>query len=318
MEKIGLPKITEERINDKQSKFVIEPLYPGYGPTIGNSLRRVLLSSITGAAATSFKVDGVTHEFSSIPHVKEDVIELIMNLKGVNFKSFSDEPITLELIKKGPGKVVAGDIKSNSNVEVANPDHYLLSLDTKADFRMEIVVEKDRGFRAVNLNREDKNEIGQISIDASFSPVERVGLEISDIRVGQMTNFDKLVLDITTNGTVSPSHALKEASKVLVDHHNAIMADENFDLEVTQKFTVEEVETPLEVNEIVEESEEDLTLDGKTKIEDANFSQRTTNALLNTGIKTVAGLKRVSPLKLEEIKGLGKKGIDEIKERLQS
>lgn len=317
MEKIGLPKITEEKISDKQSRFIIEPLYPGYGPTIGNSLRRVLLSSITGAAATSFKIDGVTHEFSSIPHVKEDVIELIMNLKDVNFKSHSDEPVVLELNKKGPGVVVAGDFKPNSNVEVANPEHHLLFLDTKADFRMEVVVEKDRGFRPVNMNKEDKNEIGQISIDASFSPVDRVGLEISDIRVGQMTNFDKLILDVTTNGTVLPSYALKEASRVLVDHHNAIMADENFVLEVTKSYVSEEAETPEEVSEEIEDTEEETTLEGKTKIEDANFSQRTTNALLNTGIKTVAGLKRISPLKLEEIKGLGKKGIDEIKERLQ-
>lgn len=318
MEKIGLPKISEEKINDKQSKFVIEPLYPGYGPTIGNSLRRVLLSSITGAAATSFKIDGVTHEFSSIPHIKEDVIELIMNLKCVNFKSFSDEPVVLEIIKKGPGDVVAGDIKPNSNIEIANPLQHLLSLDKKADFRMEIVVEKDRGFRAINMAREDKVEIGQISIDTSFSPVERVGLEISNIRVGQMTNFDKLVLDITTNGTVLPSYALKEASKVLVDHHNAIMADENFDIEVTEKYTAEEVETPEEISEEIDESEGDTNLEGKTKIEEANFSQRTTNALLNSGIKTVAGLKRLSALKLEEIKGLGKKGIDEIKERLEN
>ena len=316
MEKIGLPKIKEERISDRQSKFVIEPLYPGYGPTIGNSLRRVLLSSITGAAATSFKIDGVTHEFSSIPHVKEDVIELIMNLKCVNFKSHSDEPVVLELIKKGPGAVVAGDFKPNSNVEIANPDQHLLSLDTKADFRMEVVVEKDRGFRPVNTASEEKKEIGQIAVDASFSPVDRVGLEITDIRVGQMTNFDKLILDITTNGTVEPSYALKEASKVLVDHHNAIMADENFDLEVTEKFVAEVVETPEEVSEEMESTEEEVSLEGKTKIEDANFSQRTTNALLNAGIKTVAGLKRLSLLKLEEIKGLGKKGIDEIKERL--
>jgi len=317
MEKIGLPKITEEKINDKQSKFVIEPLYPGYGPTIGNSLRRVLLSSITGAAATSFKVDGVDHEFSSIPHVKEDVIELIMNLKSVNFKSHSDEPVVMELSKKGPGAVTAGDFKANSNVEIANPEHHLLMLDNKANFRMEVVVEKDRGFRAVNTAGEEKKEIGQIAVDASFSPVERVGLEISDTRVGQITNFDKLVLDVTTNGTVEPSYAIKEASKVLVDHYNSIMADENFNLDLTEKFAPEIVETPEEISEELETEDEEVVVEGKTKIEDANFSQRTANALLNAGIKTVAGLKRLSPLKLEEIKGLGKKGIDEIKERLE-
>ncbi len=315
MEKIGLPKIIEEKISDNHSKFTIEPLYPGYGPTIGNSLRRVLLSSITGAAATSLKIDGISHEFSSIPHVKEDVIELMMNVKSINFKSFSDEPIVLELVKKGPGEVKAGDFKPNSNIEITNPDQHLLSLDNKADFRMEVTVEKDRGFRPVNTDSIERKEIGQIAIDASFSPVERVSMEITDTRVGQMTNFDKLILDIITNGTVDPRYAIKEASRVLVDHYEAIISDENFNPELTEVYVPEKIELPEE--EIVEEEvEEKSVLDGKTKIEEANFSQRTTNALLNSGIKTIAGLKRLSPLKLEEIKGLGKKGIDEINEKL--
>jgi len=317
MEKIGLPKISEEKISEKQSKFVIEPLYPGYGPTIGNALRRVLLSSITGAAATSFRVDGVDHEFTSIPHVKEDVIELMMNLKSVNFKSHSDEPVTLELNKKGPGEVTAADFKSNSNIEISNPGQHLLSLDNKANFHMEVIIEKDRGFRAVSTAGEDKKEIGQIAIDASFSPVERVGLEISDTRVGQTTNFDKLILDITTNGTVEPNYAIKEASRVLVDHYNSIMADENFNIDLTEPFAPEIPETPEEVSSELETQMEGAVIEGKTKIEEANFSQRTSNALLNAGIKTIAGLKRLSPLKLEEIKGLGKKGIDEIKEKLE-
>lgn len=316
MEKIGLPKITEEKVSPSRSKFLIEPLYPGYGPTIGNTLRRVLLSSITGAAATSFKVDGISHEFSSIPHVKEDMVELMMNLKSVNFKSFSDEPIILELIKRGPGEVTAGDFKPNSNIEITNPEQHLLNLDNKADFRMEVVIEKDRGFRPVNTGTGEKREIGQICIDAAFSPIVRVSTEISDTRVGQMTNFDKVVLDIQTDGTVEPSYALKEASKVLVDHYNAIMSDENFNLEVTEKYAPIPVEVEGEMFEEAGETEGEEELEGKTKIEDANFSQRTTNALLNAGIKTVAGLKRLSPLKLEEIKGLGKKGIDEIKVRL--
>ena len=317
MEKIGLPKIIETKVSENVSRFVIEPLYPGYGPTIGNALRRVLLSSITGAAATSFKVDGVNHEFTSIPHVKEDMIELMMNLKSVNFKSHSDEPVTIELFKKGPGEAKASDFKANSNIEISNPDQHIAFLDNKADFRVEVVIEKDRGFRPTNAETSDKKEIGHIGIDASFSPVERVSLEVSDTRVGQMTNFDKLDLEVTTNGSVDALYALKEASKVLVDHFTAIMSDETFDLEVTEKF---QKESPAEeFAEIVGDdfSEEGEEISGKTKIEDANFSQRTTNALLNAGIKTVAGLKRLSPLKLEEIKGLGKKGIDEIKQRVE-
>jgi DNA-directed RNA polymerase subunit alpha len=273
------------------------------------------LSSITGSAVTSFKIDGITHEFSSIPHVKEDVIELMINLKSVNFKSFSEEPVVLELIKKGPGEVKASDFKPNSNVEIANPDQHILSLDNKADFRMEVMVEKDRGFRPVSTAGSEKKEIGQISVDASFSPVERVSIEVEDTRVGQMTNFDKLILQVATNGTIEPSYALKEASKVLVDHYNAIMSDENFNLEVTEKYEPEVVE-PEALEAEAEVVSEGVTLDGKTKIEDANFSPRTTNSLLNAGIKTVAGLRRLSSLKLEEVKGLGKKGIDEINERL--
>jgi DNA-directed RNA polymerase subunit alpha len=315
MEKIGLPKISEEKVSDLRSKFIVEPLYPGYGPTLGNALRRVLLSSIIGSAATSFKIDGVSHEFSAIPHVKEDVIQLMMNLKEIQFKSFSDEPVVVELLAKGPGEVTAGNFKPNSNIEIKNPEHHLLSLDNKANFRMEVIVEKDRGFRAANVSTEQKREIGQICIDASFSPVERVGLEISDTRVGQMTNYDKVILDIETDGTISPKNALKESGKVLVDHYNAVIADETFEMDLTESY--QKPQSPeIELEELSAENESTETVENKTKVEDAGFSQRTTNALINAGIKTIAGLKRLSPLKLEEIKGLGKKGIDEINEKL--
>jgi DNA-directed RNA polymerase subunit alpha len=317
MEKIGLPKITEQKISAEKSAFIIEPLYPGYGPTLGNALRRVLLSSIIGSAATSFKIDGVSHEFSSIPHVKEDVIELLMNLKSLCIKSHTDEPVTIELYKKGAGEVTATDFKPNSNIEICNPDLHIASLDNKADFRMEVTVEKDRGFRAANIATGDRKEIGRINIDASFSPVKRVSLSIEDTRIGQMTNFDKLTLEVTTNGTIDPAFTIKEASKVLVDHYNAIINQENFEMDLTEEY--QKPEAQVVTDESIENEEsltEDASIDAKTKIEEAGFSQRTTNALLNAGVKTVAGLKRLTPLKLEEIKGLGKKGIEEIKERL--
>lgn len=317
MEKIGLPKISEEKIDKNTSKFVIEPLYPGYGPTIGNALRRVLLSSVTGAAATSFRVDGINHEFSSIPHVKEDMLELLMNVKSIKFKSFSDEPVVIELMKKGPGEATAADFKANSNIEIINPELHILSLDNKADVRIEVVVEKDRGFRTSSLETEEKREIGHISIDSSFSPIERVKLEIGDIRVGQVTNFDKVVLEVTSNGAVKPSDALKEASRVLVDHYNAIISDENYEADLTEKYVKEPVQEEILAAVEEDEAEAGESFDGKTKIEDAEFSPRTTNALLNSGVKTVAGLKRLSALKLEEIKGLGKKGIEEINDRLK-
>jgi DNA-directed RNA polymerase subunit alpha len=304
MEKISLPKFSEEKIGDFHSKFTIEPLYPGYGSTIGNALRRVLLSSITGAAATSFKIDGVTHEFTSIPHAKEDVVELMMNLKNINFRSFSDEPVVLELSKKGPAEVTAKDFKPNSNVEIINQDAHLITLDKAADFYLEVTVEKDRGFRAVNIGTGERSEIGRIGIDAFFSPVERVSMQVSDTRVGQMTNYDKLTLEVIASGAITPAEAMKEAAQVLVDHYQAIILGE----------TAEEPEKSDDVEQVeVEESDESNDgIDGKTKIEDLDLSPRTINALINSGIKTFGGLKRLSPLKIEEIKGLGKKGIEEI------
>ena len=304
MEKIGLPKITEEKIGDNHSKFAIEPLYPGYGATIGNSLRRVLLSSITGAAATSFKIEGVSHEFTAVPHAKEDVIEIMMNLKGICFKSFSEEPVILELSKKGPAVVTAKDFKANSNIEIANPDAHIVTLDKSANFELEVTIENDRGFRPVNVGAGERGEIGRIGIDALFSPVERVAMTILDTRVGMMTNYDKLILDVTTNGTVQPFEALKEASTVLIDHYSAILIEGD-----APDLVKEEKSDAIIPEEIAETAG---VIDNKTKVEDLHLASRTENALLNAGIKTVGGMKKLSQLKLEEIKGLGKKGIEEI------
>jgi DNA-directed RNA polymerase subunit alpha len=177
---------------------------------------------------------------------------------------------------------------------------------------MEVTVEKDRGFRQIRTAGDVKNEIGHISVDANFSPVERVSLKIEDTRIGQTTNFDKVILEIITNGTVEPTYALKEASRILVDHYNSFINDASFDIDVTQSFQTEEPEVAVE-DEIDESGiAADSSIDGKIKIEDLNLSPRTTNALLNSGVKTFGGLKRLSALKLEEVKGLGKKGIEEI------
>jgi len=310
MEKINLPGIVEEKIGESHSKFIIDPLFPGYGTTIGNSLRRVLLSSITSAAVTKFKVDGVSHEFTSIPHAKEDVLEIMMNLKAINFRSFSDEPVTLELSKKGPAEVTAKDIKSSSNVEIINPDAHIVTLDKSANFNMEIIIEKGRGFRSINVGSSERTEIGWIAIDTLFSPVERVSVKVEDTRVGQMTNYDKLTIEVITNGTVSPAEAIKEASTVLVEHYSAIISGD-------APKTIEPNEAIAEVAETEEGPVSDKVapdeIDNKTKIEDLSFSPRTTNALINSGVKTVGGLRRLTDLKLEEVKGMGKKGIDEIK-----
>ncbi|MFA5926815.1 MAG: DNA-directed RNA polymerase subunit alpha [Patescibacteria group bacterium] len=311
MEKIGLPKIEEKVVAPNHSQFVIEPLYPGYGPTVGNSLRRVLLSSITGAAATYFRVEGLSHEFSAIPGVKEDMIELLMNVKGINFLSHSEEPVTLELAKKGSGEAKAGDFKASDKIEIANPELHLAALDKEADFQLEVLVEKDRGFRPSGSAAE-KKEIGWVAIDAAFSPVSRVSYDVENTRVGQMTNFDKLTLDVITNGTISPQDALKEASKVLVDHFEAIISDPTFNPDLTVREELVQASDDVE-----DEDEKENATDSKVKIEEAGFSPRTMNALLNAGVKTIAGLKRLSPLKIEEIKGLGKKGILEVEEVLK-
>jgi DNA-directed RNA polymerase subunit alpha len=311
MDKIGLPKIEETVLDDHSSKFVIEPLYPGYGPTIGNALRRVLLSSIVGSAATYFRVEGINHEFSAIPGVKEDMIELLLNLKGINFKSYSDEPVTLRLSKKGPSSISAADFEPNDQIEIGNPDFHIASIDRGANLQLELIVEKDRGFRPTG-GQEDKREIGWIGIDASFSPVKRVSFSVENTRVGQMTNFDKITMEVTTDGTVKPIDALKEAGRVLVDHFEAIISDSTFRPELTER-VAEKNENESLIEE--EQSEEkDSLAEGKMKIEDTGISQRTANALLNAGIKTVAGLKRLSPLKIEEIKGLGKKGMAEVRD----
>lgn len=312
MEKIILPKIYEKKLSDDNSLFVIEPLYPGYGSTIGNALRRVLLSSLEGAAMTSFKVEGVSHEFTSIPHIKEDMVELMLNLKNIYFKSFSDEPVTLTLSKKGPGIVQASDFAKNSNVEIINENETICNLDNKADFNLEVVVEKNRGFITLESTDERSREIGRIMTDAAFSPIKRVKIDVENTRVGQMTNYDKLTLDIRTNGTIDPKTAIIEASNILIDHYKQI----SFNIEIEDKLTSKPQEKGLDNALADEYIDQSIGIDSKTKIEDAGFSARTTNALINSGIKTIAGLKRLSDLKLSEIKGLGNKGIEEIKEML--
>ncbi|MFA7243728.1 MAG: DNA-directed RNA polymerase subunit alpha [Patescibacteria group bacterium] len=315
MEKISLPKIREEKLEDNKSRFVIDPLYPGYGATLGNALRRVLLSSIPGSAITSFKLEGAPHEFTAISHVKEDLLEIMLNLKEINVKSDSDEPTALMISKKGPGEVTGADFSKNSSIEIINPEVHIATLDKGAQFELEVTIEKDRGFRSTEDFTDKGKEIGRIDIDAAFSPITRVKMDIENTRVGQMTNYDKLVIEIDSDGSIAPYDALISASNILIDHYKAFAFNEEVPFELTE---MPKNEVEIEEEELLggEEEADEIGLDPKTKIEDANFSQRTTNALVNAGIKTIAGLKRLSDLKLSEIKGLGQKGIDEVKEKL--
>jgi DNA-directed RNA polymerase subunit alpha len=304
-----VPKILENVIDETKSVFTIEPLLPGYGATMGNALRRVLLSSLKGTAISSIKLEGVSHEFSAIPHVKEDMIEIIMNLRKINFKSHSDEPVTINLVANGPKVVTAADFKLTSNVEILNPDQYVATLDKSANFDMELVLEVGRGFIPTEEKEIEKNDIGRISIDSVFSPVKLINFKVENTRVGQMTNYDKVELEITTNGTISPRDSLTEASKILVQYFNYIAEG--------KPYTSEEInETIVEPTQMISAIDSLDCVEPKTKVAELNLSARTVNALVNSGIKTVAGLKRLSDLKLSEIKGLGKKGFEEIKELL--
>lgn len=310
MDKINLPKIKEVKISENISRVTIEPLFPGYGHTLGNALRRVLLSSIPGAAITSFRIEGAPHEFTSLPHVKEDLIEIMMNLKSINIKSHTWDSVKLNLAKKDQGSATAADFSKNSNIEIMNPEQIIATLDKNAKFEMEVTIEKDRGFRSTD-DAEKEAELGKILIDTNFSPVQRVKIDVENTRVGQMTNYDKLVIDINTNGSVSPHQCFVDASNILIEHYKIF----GFMEEPEEKL----VEMPLEQDEFTNEAEylnDNLDLlddiDPKAKIDEIGLSPRTANALITSGVKTYAGLQRLSDLKLSEIKGLGKKGIEEI------
>jgi DNA-directed RNA polymerase subunit alpha len=249
MNKIGLPEkisVIDQKKNHYQ--VIIEPCYPGYGVTIGNALRRVMLSSLPGAAVTSFKVEGVQHEFDTIDHVKEDLIEIMLNLKKLRLKSYSDEPVILNIEAKGEKIVTAKDIKKNADVEIMNEDMLIATLtDKQAKFNMEITVEKGLGYVAVEQRNEKvKLSIGTIAIDANFSPALNVGFNVEYVRVGEMTNFEKLTMDVLTDGTMDAREAVSQASIILRDNFNFLVnsevvstqsEEEDEDVEIAKKKT---------------------------------------------------------------------------------
>ncbi|MBI4160318.1 MAG: DNA-directed RNA polymerase subunit alpha [Candidatus Yanofskybacteria bacterium] len=215
------PKVVSKEGN--KAVFEIGPLYPGYGMTVGNSLRRVLISSLEGAAVTAAKIKGVDHEFSAIPGILEDVIELVINLKKVRFKMFSNEPVTVTLSSQGIGEVKAGDIKTTSDVEVVNPDQHVATVtDKKTNLEMELTIERGMGYIPVEQRQKEKLGVGQIAIDGIFTPIKNVNFTVENIRVGQRTDYNKILLDVETDGGVSPEEAVKRASQVLIDHFSII------------------------------------------------------------------------------------------------
>lgn len=215
------PKVVSRENN--RAVFEISPLYPGYGMTIGNTLRRVLLSSLEGASITSVKIKGIDHEFSTIPGVLEDVVDIILNLKKVRFKLFKEEPVTLNLLAKGIGDVTSSNIKATADVEVVNPDQHIATItDKKTEFEAEITVEKGVGYVPVEHRQKEKLSIGKIAIDGIFTPVKSVNFKVENIRVGQRTDYNKVLVDIETDGSVSPDVALKNASQIVIEHFNMV------------------------------------------------------------------------------------------------
>lgn len=297
---------------DEHSKtsatFTIEPLHTGYGMTLGNSLRRVLLSSIAGVAVTAFRIQGASHEFTTVEGVKEDVVEIMLNLKGIRFRLFSDEPQTLRITKKGAGAVTAKDITTNADVEVVNTDHVIATLDNaKAELVMDIVVEAGRGYRTIDESAARKVS-DMIAVDAIFSPVLRVRYRVENTRVGQMTDLDKLILTVDTDGSLTPRDAFEEAAAILVNQYTALAGQTR--VEAAQPVTAgfgDDTATGIEGDD---------TAELMTPIEDLNLSARTTNALINNDIHTLKDLFSLSDAELRDLKGFGSKALDEVKDKM--
>lgn len=296
---IQLPELKPVKQEGNSATFYVEPLYPGYGMTLGNSLRRVLLSSLGGAAVTAVKIDNVAHEFSTIKGVTEDVVEILLNLKKLRFRVFSDEPQFLMLAKSGKGPVKASDIKTTSDVEITNPAQIIATLDDdKSKLGMEIKVEKGRGYVPVESREGEKLEVGMIAVDAIYSPVSRVRYNVEHTRVGQATDLDRLVIEIETDGTVAPEDALSQAATILVDHFSVVAGSP----------------APLQANAPSGAPGDQGA--AKILIEEVNLTPRTTNALLNNDIKTVKDLMTLGDQELRDLKGFGAKAYDEVKDKL--
>lgn len=302
----GLVNVEDQAKNS--ATFTIEPLHTGYGMTLGNSLRRVLLSSIAGAAVTGFRIEGASHEFTTLPSVKEDVVDIMLNLKGVHFRVFGDAAQTLRIEKKGKGPMTARDIKVNADVEVVNPDHVIATLDDRqAHVVMEIVVETGRGYRTVEEGASHKTVHDMIAVDGVFCPVLRVRYKVENTRVGQMTDLDKLLITIETDGSISPRDAFEEAAAILVNQYTALAGQTR--VEVAAPMTADALEPSAD-----DEGDEAMAL--MTSIEDLNLSARTTNALINNEIHTLKDLFSLSDGELRDLKGFGSKALDEVKEKL--
>jgi len=296
------PKVIQKKTN--QAVFEIEGLYPGYGVTIGNALRRVLLSSLQGAAVTEVKIKGVPHEFTTIPGVLEDAIMILLNIKNLRFKIFEGDSHKIELNFKGEGEVKGSDFKCPTQVKLINPELKIATVtDKKIELNIEILVEKGIGYVPKDQIKKGKAEIGAIAVDAIFTPIRNVNFQVENMRVGDRTDFDKLSLEVETDGTITPQEAYFEACDILLKHFNIIFEGNAGKEDKEEESSEKEEATPQDVTKIA--------------VEELKLTGRTLNGLVNNGIKTVAGIIKKSEKGLLELEGMGEKALSEIKRKIK-
>jgi DNA-directed RNA polymerase subunit alpha len=312
-EEIGLPTFTVTPVKKGDSRhavFMIGPLPPGYGMTLGNGLRRVLLSSLPGAAITSMRVSGVHHEYTTIKGVHESILDVALNMKGVRFRKHSKEPETVTLEAKGPGVVTAKDFKASSDLEVLNPDHVLFRLEKGASVEMQVQVEKGVGYVPATDRNKKQNEPGLIYIDSIFSPVLKVRFDVEAARVGQRTDLEKLTLDVETSGSLTAEEAVQFASQLLQSYFGYFASDKK----------VVEPDFVADFSRVSSQHVEDAThapvKESYTPIEILNFSPRTLNALINAGVGSIEQLTKCTEPTLSNFRGFGAKALDEVKRTL--
>ena len=309
-EEIGLPKVALEAISKNHAVFTISPLPSGYGMTLGNAFRRVLLSSLPGAAITAVKIEGASHEYTTLSGVQDSILDIILNLKQVRIKKHSKDSEVMKLSVSKTGEVKAGDIEHSSDIEILNPDHVITTITKKgAKLNMELTVEKGVGYMPATLKK-DKKDVGMIHVDAIFSPVVKVRYDVTSTRVGQMTDLDKLTMEIETNNSIVPEEALKFSASVLKSYFNLFLLEED-NIEPDFRSDVNRVK-----EKEIEEQEEESKKETYTPIEILNFSPRTLNALINGGIGSIEQLVKCTPSKLGNFRGFGKKAMTEVSDAL--
>ena len=295
------PNITKIDENKDYGKFVIEPLERGYGTTLGNSLRRVLLASLPGAAVTSINIDGVLHEFDTVPGVREDVMQIILNIKGIAVKSYVEDEKIIELDVEGPAEVTAGDILTDSDIEIVNPDHYLFTIGEGSSLKATMTVNSGRGYVPADENKKDNAPVGTLAVDSIYTPVTKVNYQVEPARVGSNDGFDKLTLELLTNGTIIPEDALGLSARILTEH-----------LDLFTNLT--EIAKSTEVMKEADTESDDRILD--RTIEELDLSVRSYNCLKRAGINTVHDLTEKSEAEMMKVRNLGRKSLEEVKFKL--